>query len=343
MRESSPQPHPRPLGTLLVVALLCSLLVGASGCAATHDAASGDPGAGAAPPETTTGATTGRASQVLLAEDAVGAAIGAGERGATAGAMATTPARTPTATPPATSPPILPTAKRSATPSIPGFVLGAGRAVDGSFAGLAASDLVPMTTVVERWRVVAGDGMGDEFQRRRGPSSEPGASVSDRWGDDQTYELSVGTSAEGAEGAEGERAGAVVMPLTIAHRDRAVTFFDPPLALAPTQLLAGSPLRSEAGMKVFDEGNRRKLQHSGRAARTLTLIDAVTIETPMGTFDALRVRVEFRATLQLATATEVATQYVVPGVGVVAEERVERVNAMGFINRTTKRTIVRVQ
>jgi hypothetical protein len=323
-----------------MVALLCSLLAGASGCASTHDAASGDPGAGTAPPETTTGATTGRDAQVLLAEDAVGGAVGANERGATTGSAAATHALTPTATPPAPGPSIPPQARGSATPSTPGFTLGAGRAVDGSFAGLAACDLVPMTTAVERWRVVAGDGVGEEFERRRAPSSEPGASVSDRWGDDQTYELSVGAD---AEGAKGEPAGAIVMPLTIAHRDRAVTFFDPPLALAPTQLRAGSPLRSEAGMKVFDEGNRRKLQHSGRAARTLTLIDAVAIETPMGTFDALRVRVEFRATLQLATASEVATQYVVPGVGVVAEERVERVNAMGFINRTTKRTIVRVQ
>lgn len=221
-----------------------------------------------------------------------------------------------------------------------GLAIGTPRAIDPAFAGVPAGELLPLGATIERWRVVAGDGLGREFERHRGPSSEPGAVVSDRWGDEQTYELAPAAEAPAQSGG---LAGGIVMPITIAHGDRAVTLFDPPLALAPAVLRFGAPLRSEARMKVVDEGDRSKLQHSGRAERTLTLVDKVAIETPMGSFEAFRIRIDFRATLQLATASEVATQYVVPGLGVVAEERIERVNAIGFINRTTKRTIVRIK
>lgn len=299
--------------------ILVALLNGTIGCASTHDAADSHHSAVAVDEGPLPATATDRAAQMVLADDAVGAAVGNGlgpDPGAAAGSETEGQRRADAAL---------------KSPPTAGLRIGAAKALDPAFAGVPATDLAPLGSAVERWRVVAGDGLGREFERRRQPSGEPGASASDRWGDDQTYELSSSPD------------GGIVMPTTIAHHDRAVTFFEPPLSLAPPLLRFGAPLRSEARMKVVDEGDRSKLQHSGRAQRTLTLVDMVAIETPMGSFDALRVRIEFRATLQLATATEVATQYVVPGLGVVAEERIERVNAIGFINRSTKRTIVRVE
>lgn len=171
--------------------------------------------------------------------------------------------------------------------------------------------------------------MGTTFDRVISKGSSLGATIEDRWGDRRTYFL--------ASNAD----GAAVMTGTTAHEDRATTLFEPPLGVAPATLTQGRPFDARSAMRVMDEHDLRTLRHRGRCERRIVLETSERIRTPMGEFDALRLRVEFSATLALATASDVVVLHVVPGLGVVAEEREEKITAIGFVNRSRRNVLVR--
>lgn len=208
--------------------------------------------------------------------------------------------------------------------------------------------LTPSTT---RWRVVAGSESGSEFaqviapadasERFGAPSarveatSEHGAPQSPmfavRMGDSQTLLL------------ERTPSGGIEMPVTITHSDRAVSLFEPPLGIAASELMYGAPYTSRSAMRVVDERNRSREIQSGEATRTFTIVDRCRIRTVMGEFDVIRVEIDFRAKLSLASAQERAVQYIEPTLGVVAEERRKAIRAVGIFGRTVEQTIVRIE
>ena len=210
----------------------------------------------------------------------------------------------------------------------PAFEVVGPAADDATFVGLSAAELEPLMPGSQRWTVVQGDGVGTSFVRTVAASDRFGAQVADRWGDLHTHFLR----------RENQQ---VLMPANTSHEDKAITIFDPPLVVAPARLTAAAPFVSRARMRVVDEQDPSKVMHLGRCERTLTLQGRDVVRTPLGELVAVRVRMEFQATLQLAKASEVATLYVVPGLGVIAEDRVERINALGFVNRTRRSVVVR--
>jgi hypothetical protein len=195
---------------------------------------------------------------------------------------------------------------------------------------LLASDLLPPAPQSQRWRVADGPDEGAGVERMITTGGESGQ-VEDRWGSRRSYLLTLGSD------------GSLVMPSTISHEDAAVTTFDPPLVLAPPRLVAGAPFNSASEMRVVDGGALHRVRQEGRAERSIIVEGVQRVRTPLGDFTALRVRVQFSATLQLATARDVVILYVAPGVGVIAEEREERIRALGFVNRSRRTTMVREQ
>lgn len=234
-----------------------------------------------------------------------------------------------------------------------GLVVGPSRPTAPGDAALAieATTLVSMTPGVAHWRVVAGDRVGTELIQERTATDQLGAELAERW------------SRAGGSVDRGETPlethllrttpdGAIVMPATLTHRDRATSEFEPALLMAPPELRANKS--ADAGgaatpttttrvrMTVLEEDPPRRVKEKGSATRELRIVDRVAISTPLGDFDAIRVSIDFRAKLSMASVHEVATQYVVPGLGVVAEERREDVRAVGIFARTTEQTIVRL-
>ncbi|MFO0874999.1 MAG: hypothetical protein U0575_13645 [Phycisphaerales bacterium] len=202
---------------------------------------------------------------------------------------------------------------------------------------LDATKLQPMDRATELWRVVEGERAGASIVRERAPTDRFGATVADLWRrdgvDEQTYLLATAPD------------GAVSMPANLSHHDRAISRFEPALLMAPAVLRPlkhGESSKVQVHMTVRDEDRPEKVTQEGTATREMKILDRVPIATPLGVFDAVRVSVEFRAKLTMATASEVAILYVVPELGVVAEQRREEIRAVGIFTRITKQTIVRL-
>lgn len=230
-----------------------------------------------------------------------------------------------------------------------GLVVGRSQSIEPGDKAIAlvARDLISMTPGTERWRVVAGDRIGSELLRIRTPSELHGAEIADTW-----------SRADGSEEVietyllKARPDGSIVMPATLTRRDHAVSEFEPALSIAPPELRPSPPrdstgdaeggLTSRSRMTVVEEDSPRRVKEKGTATRELRIVDRVAISTPLGEFDAIRVSIEFRAKLSMASVREIATQYVVPGLGVVAESRREDVRAIGLFSRTTEQTIVRL-
>ena len=130
-------------------------------------------------------------------------------------------------------------------------------------------------------------------------------------------------------------AGDIVMPATIEHAKNALTIFDPPLLIAPRSLAPGEPFESSAEMRVLDSRNPKRKRESGRATRTIEYVDDQKIRTPLGEFIAKRVVVSFKADLRFADADKEGTYWVVPGVGLVAQELSEEIRVLGLVSERT--------
>ncbi len=128
--------------------------------------------------------------------------------------------------------------------------------------------------------------------------------------------------------------GATLMTAVLEHEKRALTIFDPPLLIAPRELIPGAVEISDVGMRVVDPADPRRLRERGRATRQIVYEGDQRIRTPRGELVASRVRVRFTADLRLADARTDSTLWIVPGLGIVAEEHREVVRILGV---TTER------
>lgn len=133
--------------------------------------------------------------------------------------------------------------------------------------------------------------------------------------------------------------GNIVLHAVIEYKDKAVSQFRPPLVIAYSDLAAGEERRAESKMRVVDLNNRLKQKESGTAVRTIKYIDDQTIRTTLGEYRAKRIEVHFTADLKLADADERTTLWVVPGIGVVAEESREVVKVLGLAGKTKQRIL----
>ncbi|MHC4106486.1 MAG: hypothetical protein ACYSTY_00220 [Planctomycetota bacterium] len=124
--------------------------------------------------------------------------------------------------------------------------------------------------------------------------------------------------------------GNIVMDATIDHQKKAISIFEPPLVIAYRELPPRQPRRVETAMRVVDLNNPEIQRESGTAVRTIEYIKDERIRTPTGEFLVKHIEVRFVADLQMANAVTDLTLYVVPALGVVAEQRRESVKILGL-------------
>lgn len=124
--------------------------------------------------------------------------------------------------------------------------------------------------------------------------------------------------------------GNIVLDATIDHQHSAISIFEPPLVIAYRELAPRQPRRDETAMRVVDLNNPEIQREFGTAVRTIEYINDERIRTPTGEFLVKHIEVRFVADLQMANAVTDLTLYVVPALGVVAEQRRESVKFFGI-------------
>lgn len=194
---------------------------------------------------------------------------------------------------------------------------------------IMAADLFHPNTGVLRYKIVSGDKSGDYLDFKRSPTDLHGAAWASAEGEVRTDFWSTDDN------------GNVQLKAVFDDQDNAVSLFDPPLTL-PHQLRPGEPHREQAAIRVVDAKNPAVQKASGKATRTMEYIDNQRIRTPLGVLDAQRLVVHFLAEMGVATAETTSTYFIVPGLGMVAEETSERITILGVFGRSYDRTIVLV-
>lgn len=194
---------------------------------------------------------------------------------------------------------------------------------------LLAADLLAPRTGMWRYLVVAGDNPGNVVQFKRTATKEHGASWANHEGDDRTEFWAT------------DGRGNLQLTAVYEAQDQAVSLFEPPFTV-PAELRPGEPHQEKSSMRVVDARTLSTQKASGTATRTIEYVGNERIRTPLGTHDAQRIVLHFLAEMGVATAETTSTYYIVPGLGLVAEETTERVRILGMFGRSMDRTIVLV-
>jgi hypothetical protein len=177
-------------------------------------------------------------------------------------------------------------------------------------------------------------------------SGQRGESVLIRRETNSQHGASVG-SHEGARRSEylrRDESGAIALTAVLDEPEHALTFFDPPLPVAPDRLKPGEPFESKAAMRVVDSRKPSKQRERGTAARTITYLDDAVIRLPDGRDHRVaRIEIRFTADLRMANADERTMLYVSREDGLLASDSTERVTILGTFPRETRRVLVRAQ
>lgn len=129
----------------------------------------------------------------------------------------------------------------------------------------------------------------------------------------------------------------VVMLETTDHERDALTVYDPPLTLMPTELAPGEPFTHNVAMLVHPVGDRDAVRRRGSGRQIVELIDSQSVRTEAGRVDALHVRSRFEAELAPARVESVTERWYAPGksaVGFIAERSDETVYVFGVKSST---------
>lgn len=124
--------------------------------------------------------------------------------------------------------------------------------------------------------------------------------------------------------------GSLAIASVDAPLDDARSHFDPPLLAYPQRVLPHGTIESTAPMRVswFDE--TRGDRDSGLATLKVQQVGCASIRTPFGRFETVVIETYFSADLRLAKAVNVATMYIAPGIGPVAQSLHRSVRVLGI-------------
>jgi hypothetical protein len=128
--------------------------------------------------------------------------------------------------------------------------------------------------------------------------------------------------------------GRLVLNRSADFEDRVTTSFTPAMVVLPAKLEVGKPVVSEFEMVVRPMENPGTVKARGRAKNTVELVRFERVRTKEGEFIAARVRSKLEAELNPAKVVNTTTSWFVPELGVVMEQEIQRVTALGFPVRT---------
>jgi hypothetical protein len=193
---------------------------------------------------------------------------------------------------------------------------------------LKAVDIVPTEPALREYRVTAGDEQGSVILQAVERTRHFGA----QW--------SLNSDGVRVEYWRVDDDGNLTMPAVISYDDNALSVFNPPLVLIHATMTPGEQYRQETTMIVLDSRDPDRERQRGTAVRTVEYIHDQVVRTPAGEHVAARLAVHFKATMNMASMERASTLYVVPGLGVIAEETSERMSIINVFNREANRTVV---
>lgn len=124
--------------------------------------------------------------------------------------------------------------------------------------------------------------------------------------------------------------GRLVLSRSADFEDRVTTSFTPAMVVLPNVLEVGKPVVSEFEMVVRPMENPGTIKAQGKAKNTVELVRFERVKTKEGEFIAARVRTRLEAELNPAKVMNTTTSWFVPELGVVAEQEIQRVTALGL-------------
>lgn len=134
--------------------------------------------------------------------------------------------------------------------------------------------------------------------------------------------------------------GSIVMTAAISYRDRAISFFDPPLTIITKTILPGQMQQHEASMRVLDLKTHSKQREVGKAVITIHYVDDLLLSTPLGEIPTKHIEIIFKADLRIADAVTTTTLYVSRELGVIVKEQTESISLLGFPPSNVRKTLV---
>lgn len=133
--------------------------------------------------------------------------------------------------------------------------------------------------------------------------------------------------------------GALVVPRVTDLKNNAVTHYAAPLVFLPGTLEPNVPVRSGGPVRVVSRDDPDGQLSRGSCTQMLYYEGRQRLQTPAGSFDCHRLRIEYDAELNTATVKRRAWAFFAPGVGLVAEVSDEQVRAL-LLGWVTQRTMV---
>ncbi len=181
---------------------------------------------------------------------------------------------------------------------------------------ITASDISRPTTGEWSYEITRGVGHGTRTVIRRSATDQHDADWMDQIGERRTEFWRIDDD------------GSHIMTAVIEHDRGAITFFSPPLVIAPAELMPGEPFEQQVNMRVMDLDNPRKQRYAGTAHRTMQYVDTHVLQTPIGRMSAARVEITFRADLRMAGADTESTKFIYPSYGSIVEHIRDRYRVM---------------
>lgn len=111
--------------------------------------------------------------------------------------------------------------------------------------------------------------------------------------------------------------------------EKTATEFDPPMLVYPASLSPGERLTEPLRMVVRPIADRSRIRAQGPAKREVEYVGDELVTTPMGTFQARRVKSTLTAELGPARVQVVSETWLAEGAGVVHEQQRETVTTFG--------------
>jgi len=137
-----------------------------------------------------------------------------------------------------------------------------------------------------------------------------------------------------------DSAGDIVLRAVIEHGDRAISLFSPPLLSMPAVLEPGVPRAANVAMRVVHRDDPRRERERGRATQTVEYTADCRVRIGEDEFDAARIDMIFEADLRLADVRRVASMFIIPGSGLIAEQSEQTTRILGLATSTARRVMV---
>ena len=195
---------------------------------------------------------------------------------------------------------------------------------------LSATELWPSREGEQTFLIVKGAEVTGEIVRRQGPADRFSADwvVVEPEVREQFYAI------------DGDGDGDIVLRAVIEHGDRAISLFSPPLLSMPAVLEPGAPRTTDVAMRVVHRDDPRRERERGRAVQTVEYAADCRVRIGEDEFEVARIELILEADLRLADVRRVASMFIIPGQGLIAEQYEQTTRILGLATTMERRVMV---